>query len=178
MNWIVDKPEPSQLVADGSIWNRPHEISIPAIFFDWASAEGITGCGVWIKLSQRERIHIFWNGGPGSNNKAKIMALWGGLLAASNLQLQNPNFYGDSMLVIGWITSRCDMLNPGLLGWRQRTHRLWQNLNYPPITHIYRENNMRADGLSKKGINVEFGYMHVLQFKDGVQIWNSTIPIP
>lgn len=31
------------------------------------------------------------------------MALWRGLLAASNLQLHNPNFYGDSKLVIGWI---------------------------------------------------------------------------
>lgn len=106
------------------------------------------------------------------------MALWSGLLAASNLQLQNPNFYDDSKLVIGWIYSKCDMIALGLMGWRQRTHRLWKILNYPPINHIYRENNTRADGLSKKGIQEDFGHMHIFQYKDGVQIWNSTVLIP
>lgn len=36
------------------------------------------------------------------------------------------------------------------MDWRQRTHRLWQILNCPPINHIYRENNTRAHGFSKK----------------------------
>lgn len=178
MNWIMDWNVPSLLVSDRSFWNIPHEIFISTIYFDGASVDGITRCGVWVKFSQRERIHIYWNGGLGSNNKVEIMVLWGGLLVASNLQLQNSNFYGDSKLVIGWIYSRCDMIVSGLLGWRQRTHHLWQMLNCPCINHIYKENNTRADGLSKKGITADFGYMYILQFMDGVQIWNSTVPIP
>lgn len=176
--WFADVTTPSIRITDGSIRNRPHEIVLPAIYFDGASVEGIMGCGVWIKLSQNERIHIFWNGGPGSNNKAEIMALWGGLYAASNLQLQNPHFYGDSRIVIDWITHRSVMQTPVLQGWSQRIQRIWHNMNCPPITHIYRESNTRADALSKRGVNAVFGDMHISQFQDGVQIWESTIPLP
>ena len=70
------------------------------------------------------------------------------------------------------------MRNPRLMGWRQRAHRLWKILDCPPIKHIYRENNTRADGLSKKGINADFGAMYVYRYRDGMVIWNSTIPIP
>ena len=75
MEWIEVRPISCQHIVDGSHRNKPHEIAIPAIFFDGASTDGNTGCGVWIKLSQRDRIHIYWNGGPGSKNKAEIMAL-------------------------------------------------------------------------------------------------------
>lgn len=163
---------------DGSHRIRPHEISIPAIFFDGACNEGITGCGAWIKLSRRERIHLHWNGGPGTNNKAEIMALWGGLLAAVNLNLTEVHIYGDSKLIIDCISGRQNMNNPGLHGWLKRTQRLWHKLDNPPISHIYRENNMTADGLSKRGINAVFGILQVVHFRDGAQIWNSSIPIP
>lgn len=116
--------------------------------------------------------------GPGSNNKAEIMALWGALLAAADLQLQNINIYGDSKLVIEWITGNFTMNNPGSVGWRQRTLRLWQMLDCPPITHIYRENNTRAEGLSKRGLCADFGIMYFSRFRNGRVVWNSSVPIP
>lgn len=133
---------------------------------------------MWIKLSQYERIHIYWNGGPGSNNKAELMALWGGLYVAADLQILNPCFYGDSKNAIGWITGSVHLRISDLQGWRRRAHRLWQILNFPPINHIYREVNTRADALSKKGISAEFGLMYIHQYRDGQLIWNSSIPLP
>lgn len=75
--WIDERPQRTVKETDCSVRLRPHDISIPAIFFDGASVDNSTGCGFWIKLSANERIHCYWNGGPGSNNKAELMALWG-----------------------------------------------------------------------------------------------------
>ena len=61
------------------------------------------GCGAWIKLSGHERIHMHWNGGLGSNNKAELMALWGGLFAAVNMELSEIHIYSDSAMIIGCI---------------------------------------------------------------------------
>lgn len=72
MVWIENRPLPGQLTIDESHRNRPHEIAIPAIFFDGASADGFTGCGVWIKTAQKDRTHIFWNGGRDPTTKPKL----------------------------------------------------------------------------------------------------------
>jgi len=36
---------------------------LPTLYFDGACMEGEIGCEAWIKLSHREQIHIFWDGG-------------------------------------------------------------------------------------------------------------------
>ena len=58
-SWMVDSPPLLNDVCDASHRIRPREISIHALYFDGASAEGIIGCGAWIKISDRERIHIY-----------------------------------------------------------------------------------------------------------------------
>lgn len=177
--WVEDGPRLfNDNVGDASHRIRAHEIGIPAIYFDGASANGLTSCGVWIKISDKERYHIYWNRGPGSNNKAEIMALWGGLLAATDLQLQDIHIYGDSQLIIGWITNSFHIYSPPLIGWIDRTRSLWHRLNRPPIKHIFRENNTRADQLSKMGLLADFGSMKVIHFYDDKQTGEFSIPIP
>ena len=58
-NWIEDRRTQQLNTGDCSIRMRPHDMEIPAIYFDGACAEGVMGCGAWIKLSQRERILIY-----------------------------------------------------------------------------------------------------------------------
>lgn len=178
LRWIDELPKMTVMVIDGSHRIRPHEISIPAFFFDGACMDGIIGCGAWVKLSHRERIHLFWNGGTGSNNKAEFMAIWGALMAAINLKISNVNFYGDSKIVVDSIMGNIQLSNPGLQGWFQREKYLWVRLNRPPINHIFRENNTRADGLSKRGIKANFGCIQVLHYRDGSLIWENSIPLP
>ena len=173
-----DRPSPMPCLPDCSVRIRAHQISIPAIYFDGASPADMTGCGAWIKLSGSERYNICWNGGPGTNNKAKIMALWGGLLIAHDMQLQGVSIYGDSQLIINWVTNSYLMMTPHLQGWIERTQSLWKRLGCPSINHIYREGNTRANKLSKKGLVEDFGIMRVSHFLDGRQIEAFTFPIP
>ena len=102
---------------------------------------------------------MHWNGGPGTNNKAEIMALWGGILAAYNLNMTEMHIYGDSKLIIECIPGHQHMNTPDLQGWLRRTQHLWHRLGNPPISHIFRENNTRVDGLSKRGLSEAFGFM-------------------
>ena len=165
-------------VTDGSLRIRPHDISIPAVFFDGAAANDTTSCGAWIKISEKERFLIHWNGGTGSNNKAEIMALWGGLYIAFDLQIQVAGIYGDSKLVIGWLSGEAHMDSPLLQGWLDRTRSLWNQMGCPPLLHVYRELNTRADRLSKKGLLEDFGILKVAHFIRGTMTDLQDIPLP
>ena len=106
------------------------------------------------------------------------MAIWGAFLIANHLDLPQISFYGDSKLVVDGIMGKITLSNPGIQGWLKRAKILWTILNHPPIKHIYRENNSRADDLSKKGIQVEFGIIRMLHYRNGSLIWQNTIPLP
>lgn len=175
---MEDRPSPSATIQDCSIRIRPHLMATPAFYFDGACVDGLMGCGAWIKISQRERLHIHWNAGMGSNNKAELIALWWGLRIAVLLQIQDVHIYGDSQVVIGWVNRTMVMMRPDLQGWLRRIRSFWVNLNHPPIMHIYRESNTRADGLSRKGLVSEFEIMHVQLFRDGQTHWQTSFPIP
>ena len=176
--WMDECPISLPRLPDLSARIRPHQISLPALYFDGASVDGMAGCGAWIKLTESERYHMYGCGGPGSNNKAEVMALWGGLHIAQDLQVQGVSIYGDSLLVINWITNKYQMKSSHLQGWLERTQSLWQRLGCPPINHIYRESNTRADKLSKRGLRAEFGIMEVSHLKEGRLIEAISFPIP
>lgn len=48
---------------------------IPRAFFDGAAQLGTCACGVYIIPEAGQAYEIYWNGGPGSNNRAEVMAL-------------------------------------------------------------------------------------------------------
>lgn len=106
------------------------------------------------------------------------MALWGGLLIAIDLQIQVASIYGDSNLVVGWVSNEVHMESPLLKGWFDRSKVLWDRLNCPPIHHIFRENNTRADRLSKRGLLEAFGTLKVAHIRNGQQMGFREIPLP
>lgn len=77
--WLDERTITVSPIQDLSVRLRPHAVNLPAVYFDGACMNGNMGCGTWIKISQRERVHIHFNAGKGSNNKAEVIALWGGL---------------------------------------------------------------------------------------------------
>ena len=61
--WLEECPTITRPIQDCSIRLRPHEVALPAVYFDGACMNGVMGCGTWIKISQRERVHIHFNAG-------------------------------------------------------------------------------------------------------------------
>lgn len=62
MKWIDDRPSPVLSKWDGSICIRPHEVAIPAIYFDGACVEGVMGCGAWKAVSEGENPYLLERG--------------------------------------------------------------------------------------------------------------------
>ena len=94
------------------------------------------------------------------------MALWGVLSVANKLQLTYIHIYGNSNLIIECIIGRQHLYTPELQGWYTRAQSLWDSMGNPPMTHIYRDNNTRADGLSKRGLREAFGLMQMEHYRD------------
>ena len=56
---------------------HPYESHFPIGYFDGAAQRSNCGCGAWILLSPGCHYKFFWNGGNGTNMKAKVLSLWG-----------------------------------------------------------------------------------------------------
>ena len=106
------------------------------------------------------------------------MSLWGGLFFTCDSQIQIISIFGDSKLIIGWVTNNYQMMSPFLQGWMDRVRKLWRRLGCPVISHVFRENNTRADRLSKRGLLAYFGSMKIEHFRNGVLVEVSSAPIP
>lgn len=61
--------------------------SYPAGFFDGASAGRECGCGVVIYSTADTYYHFWWEGGVHRNSRTKLIALWGVLIAAKWLRM-------------------------------------------------------------------------------------------
>lgn len=76
------------------------------------------------------------------------------------------------------IFGRSSLTSSGFQEWYERTKHLCIILNKSPMIHIFRENNTRVDGLSKKGLRLPFGKLQVSHYKDGHPTRFFDIPIP
>jgi ribonuclease HI len=68
------------------------------------------------------------------------------------LGLDNIHIFGDSKVIIEWLNGRGNLNAYALLGWMnmiKALNKLFKNINFD---HIYKEQNMIADALSKKAL--------------------------
>lgn len=80
--------------------------SSPCACFDGAAQHGICSCGVYIKIAGDQAIEIYWNAGPGSNNRAEAVALAGLLSFCNFLDILFLQIYGDSRIIIDHVLSK------------------------------------------------------------------------
>ena len=97
---------------------------------------------------------------------------------AFNLGLHLVNIYGDGKIIIDGISGKSCFHPNGLQGWVYRVKKLLTKINDLPMQHIYRENNSHVDVLSKKGLSVHFGSIHISHFRDAQLLWNFELPFP
>ena len=87
-------------LCDASKRLKPFEINYPAGFFDGASQNQVCGCRAWLMISPDCHYKIFWNGGRGTNMRAKLIALWVLLWFTNQLYLEELWVFGDAKVII------------------------------------------------------------------------------
>jgi ribonuclease HI len=98
------------------------------------------------------------------------LGAWASLLLASRLNFQDLQLLGDSKIIIDWLNFRGKLQVSSLLGWMDRTRELHQLFRHITYLHTPRENNKKADALSKIALQKQAGllsYNHWLDNNEG-----------
>lgn len=126
--------------------------AFPRAFFDGAEQNGSCGCGFLIMVNENFHFSIHWNGGKGSNSKAEVMAVVGLLKFCLFLDIQDVTVFGDSKVMVDFVSRKNHILISHLAGWLDRIQFFWECLAGGSIHRISRDKNSQADSLSKMGL--------------------------
>ena len=69
------------------------------------------------------------------------------------LDLAELDVFGDSKLIVHWENIKHSLEVPDLAHWMERTRSLISTFDRISVQHIFREQNMEADFLSREGFN-------------------------
>ena len=120
----LEQPQQSNLRLDRN--NQPcFYYEYPCSFFDGAALQNSCACGFSIFPVDGQVFDIYWNGGPGTNNKAEVMALIGLLSVSAFLGLQKLHIFGDSKLTIDHVLSKHIIKNTHR--WLNRLGAMWSS---------------------------------------------------
>ena len=101
--------------------------------------------------------------GSGTNNYAKLMALKLLLCLAIERNCKNLQIFGDSVIVINWINKPQRCKNTSLDALVEEVRKLLANFDSLSLKHVYREQNMEANRLSKAGISLARGTWKIIE---------------
>ena len=113
--------------------------------------------------------------GIATNNIAKLCALKLLLSLALGNQISKIQVFGDSLLVINWVTGKFIIHNLQLSQILQEVIKLTDSFLHTEFKHIYRERNVVVDKLANAGGKVQNGYWHISEYFGSERI--DTYPI-
>ena len=101
-----------------------HDMAIG--FFDGASQEGGTKCGIGAILISPllGRYNIMWNCGIGTNTRSEMLALWSILHFAWTLGIDAIQIAGDSKVIVEWFKGTIHLELILLTYWMDRIMQL------------------------------------------------------
>ena len=136
-------------------------------FFDRSASGNLHLCGAGgILYLKEDHYFTFKVGlGLGTNNLAELYAMKLLLILDLDKQITKIQVFGDSMLVINWITGKFRIHNLQLAQILQEVSRLSDFFEQADFKHIYRERNTLADKLANDGGKVQNGYWFISKFK-------------
>eukprot|EP00253_Pinus_taeda_P024795 PITA_24795 len=129
----------------------------PRAYFDGVEQLGSCGCGAIIMVNENIQFSAHRNGGKGTNSKAEAMALAGLLKLCIFLNIQDVLVFGDSKVMVDFVSGKNHIFMPHLVGWMDRISFYWGSLEGGSIHHISRELNQQAYLLSKEGLHSALG---------------------
>jgi len=134
---------------------RPLHIPMDRVvaWFDGASQLGGTQCGAGGKININSHSSIHWtlNCCQGTNTKAELIGAWTSLILASR-HTDALLLLGDSKITIDWLKGKANLQVAALNCWKARTLDATLLFRHLTFQHIYREENLVADSLSKKAL--------------------------
>lgn len=92
----------------------------------------------------------------------ELLALWGMLYFANILLLQKIAIYGDLKIIIEIAYGKNALLISNLNNWLDCIMMLKESFVEISFTHVYKQWNIVADALSKKGLS---GALDIIHFK-------------
>jgi ribonuclease HI len=93
--------------------------------------------------------------------------VWATLSLAHRLEIDQLQLLGDSKTVVDWLNYKSNLQVSSLMGWMEKIRELITLFNTIRFDHIYREENVEADVLSKKSLQVPEGRIHYNKWQDG-----------
>ena len=125
------------------------------IYCDGASRSnpGEASIGVSIIKQNIEIATISRKIGIATNNVAEYLALIDGLKYCNSNNVSTANFYLDSKLVVGQISGNFKVKSIHLKELFLEAEKLISKIENFTISHIYRENNKRADQLANQALD-------------------------
>ena len=95
--------------------------------------------------------------GKGTNQRVELITLWGLLKYAVQADILQLQFFGDSRVIIDWIEDKSKLHIAQISHWCMKKKSLLLCLHNYTIQHIFKENNLTADGLSKEALQLAEG---------------------
>lgn len=129
--------------------------------------KGYVGVGHTLSWIMSTHIVFCWHGGKGSNNRENLLALWGVLQCTSWLVIEEFVVVGNSKSVIEWEKGLYYFDSHSLHHWKQQIRALSEFFKNITLSHMYREQNMVDDHLSKHDRSIPMGEICFNSFVDG-----------
>jgi len=124
----------------------------PVGFFYGAAQGLLGGVGCRLMISLHHSFNLWMGIEACTNNFSEIVALWTCLYWANHLGICDIRIFGDSRVAIDRINCKADIHSIFLQHWCLRIKDLLTHFTGTSFQHIFRENNMEADRMSKRGL--------------------------
>jgi len=133
-------------------------------FFDGAASNGKGGCGFVLYINEDHFYHGWLGIFSRTNNLAELTALWSLLYWSLHLNIKELRIFGDSLLVINWLLGKSQIKAHNLSHRCNRIMEQIKRFDMIKFEHIYREHNLVADFVSKKGMDCSEGILQVDEY--------------
>ena len=81
--------------------------------------------------------------------------------------LPYKNIRGDSSVIINWFNGQATLSALDLDGWCHIIRDLQNSFIHLHFAHVFREFNVKVDGLSKEALHLDSGSLHFMEFTEG-----------
>ena len=156
--WLQSSYVEDHVDPRNKFWSRPnkpfsqHWFPLPECcryyrFFYGDKQRGKCGAGMVIQMGRNHFFCLCMSTRKGSNNQAKLLALWGLLYFSKAHGIVLQQILGDSMVIIDWAMRRNNLQSLVLSHWIDKVIFLLDSDPHLVCHHIYREYNTHLDAL-------------------------------